>query len=362
MSSSTVTPIRVRGKRGGIAGEKWHAGRRKGAPKHLDYQPTSATGPIPTENYVPPRSKRRKLYMSRLEALPTEILQEIFNRSCNVDLPCASTTLQSKLSSQAMYRQIATSIFRNVCAITPNCASGFEPGSLPIRNANRLLACRLMTRQVFRNVAGFLLTSAASNVQDQQPQAVEAMPTNEIWSSLLPSRDVLPPDKLLRGPWSDEKVDFLDAVWTHPLDPSSSRYALACEGLGEAVSGDAHAVATKFLKLGIRPDQELLRRAVMKPECPAYLVAQMLYIDMKKSREAGEQSAFDCLDPVIWSWAGIAESEGSDKASQCMEMLRYTADCVAMKLPLRAFMRRFNNLIKDSVIFDELPAEPVDTQ
>ncbi|GAB7359960.1 hypothetical protein MBLNU230_g7485t1 [Neophaeotheca triangularis] len=346
MQPSTMTPIRIRGKRTAVAGEKWHAGRKRIDLRTRDDDPVrSVPSSSQKDGSAPPHAKRRRIHTSKIESLPTEIVQEIFQLSRNVDMPCASLALRNKLSSAAMYRQMAISILRAVCRL-PLQGSAFN--SQDIRDANRLFACRFMTHAFFRNIAESLLTIAPSSDEGQNSLLpTDEWSTDKVWLTLHPYKELLPPLKLLRGPFHGDKIDYLKALWTQPLDHNSSRYATACEGLSEAVSEGATPVATHFLQLGVRPDHDLLRTAVTKPQCSAQLVAQMLYIDMKKSREANEHPSFDCLDPMIWSWAGDAELEGDVKATQCMEMLRYTADCAGMRLPLRAFMRRFMHFLQE---------------
>ncbi len=56
-------------------------------------------------------SKKRKMHLSALEALPAELLQTIFIMSMNLNLPHASPRLASILSSDHVYMQLCLVAF-----------------------------------------------------------------------------------------------------------------------------------------------------------------------------------------------------------------------------------------------------------
>ena len=100
--SSNKTPIRVRGKRSGTKPEKWNAGKaRRRVHKTLGSPELPATL-SPGRNEAPRPSKRRKVDLSNLEALPNEMVQAIFVHSGNLDLPSTSSNLNDRLSGKQL--------------------------------------------------------------------------------------------------------------------------------------------------------------------------------------------------------------------------------------------------------------------
>ena len=105
-----MTPIRIRGKRRSKASRK--SPSLPGSSKHLQpSQPVSGTRPSIGE---PPRKKSRRhraRLLSSLERLPTELLQNVFFLCLNVNLPRASPSLSSALSSFHVKSQLLLKAF-----------------------------------------------------------------------------------------------------------------------------------------------------------------------------------------------------------------------------------------------------------
>ena len=111
---SSVTPIKVRGKKQN-SNDLRHSLRNlhpAGVGKH--YLPTISTPPTSTEKSCQVSSttnlmSRNSRYLSSIESLPTELLEDIFFRDLNVSLPQASPVIGSKLSSKHVKSRVTFS-------------------------------------------------------------------------------------------------------------------------------------------------------------------------------------------------------------------------------------------------------------
>lgn len=86
LAPDRMTPIKVRGKRGQKARLRAQRERRAAAIDQLEMTPS-------------PSRLLPQLFQSKLESLPTEIIESIFLYSKNLDLPRASLALGTALSS-----------------------------------------------------------------------------------------------------------------------------------------------------------------------------------------------------------------------------------------------------------------------
>lgn len=344
---STLTPIRVRGKKSAIKAEKWHAGKKRKA--NRDASPASPARSCAASSTssraasaAPSRKrKRRDPQLSRLEELPTEILQAIFDFSANLDLPLASPRLLAQLSSHHVYMSLTSRIMRLVVGHTAICTA--TEGQLSA--AARLLGCRFMTWSFFQTwlkdhydyerpldtqstAGGFAVTSSAEHVGDFDcPHA---------WMLLCPAPHLLPPRKLLHGPWTSDKIRFLhvlgiDGPDIGAISPVDSE--LAYEGLHQAVAQRSLFAVHALLRLQLQPDTELLRQAVIDHGCDEDIVGLLIRRPYRSAASpehetvvsAGRESNIDVLDPALWAWADKARKNADRKGRWLMDLLKKRA-------------------------------------
>ena len=148
------------------------------------------------------------------------------------------------------------------------------------------------------------------------------------------SPSVCVPEKVLDGPWDDDKAHFLYYLswlglrvdWDH-----STLGETASSGLIQAVSGqNTLAVATLLSpSIGVNPSQQLLRAAVLEHGCNRTIVfhlvsaAVRLHILARGRASSSTSSDVNFRDPSLWSWAGRVTSE---KGRWLKELLRLATD------------------------------------
>ncbi|KAF2479655.1 hypothetical protein BDY17DRAFT_304362 [Neohortaea acidophila] len=333
------TPMRLRGKRNATAAEKWHHGKQRhqsSTPAPLERGASSSLDPadIVSEH----RRKRRRLdpELSRLEQLPTEILQAIFVESANVDLPLASPRLASQLQSAHLHRELTSRVMERVTG-----SENKSPYSsvTELKSASRLMNSKFFTWQFFQDwirdevearklLVHWLFADIVlpSKIQRHRERKLE-------WLHLRPSPRLLPPVKLLRAPFTQDKADMLECLVLdyRKLGPTPPAYAeLVQDGFKQAILNNAVGTLSSFGRLGAKVDTELLRVAVCEARCNRAVVYE-LKLQGRKGREAGHD--IDWLDPELWGWAEKACKNGDKPGLWLKDLLRLEAHLV-MNPPL----------------------------
>ncbi|KAK3690601.1 hypothetical protein LTR37_019097 [Vermiconidia calcicola] len=325
-----MTPIRVRGKRKGTRAEKWNYGKQRKVSRSSSHTPTEqssgshAISPS-TRSSSRRRRKRHDRELSRLEQLPTEVLQTIFELSANVDLPLASPQLALQLGSRHLYHQLTTKVLHSV--LRSSVLRSSDVTSSDLSAAMRLMNSKFFTWSFFQSwlLEEFRRFELQGVWEEKVSNAIgENRHTNCAWRMLQPHDDLLPPRKLLRSPFTADKVEFLAFLLSSRLEPyrlDPFYTELAKEGLHQAVSQGAGNHLSLFWDLGIQPDTELLRQAVIDTGCDKSTVRKLV------TRAAGlpEQNDVDFLDPALWSWAEKARTAGDERGPWLMELLRDSA-------------------------------------
>lgn len=326
---SSMTPVRIRGKRTATTDEKWHHGKKRKWP--LSRAPSERassvlSGSSEATSTKPRRRKRIDPLLSRLEQLPTEILQTIFELSCNPDLPFASPRLASQLNSPHLYRELTSRIL-------PRTAErGQMFSKTELANVERLLNSRFCTWQIFEE----WLISELNERETLQAQREELKRLNVdmkywaqwAWRGICLHGNLAtlsPPKKLLRGPFTEDKVQFLRLVtstadWSPGQIITPLHHELAREGLKHAVAeGAALDTLRCFWNLGLQPDMDLIRLAVMDAGCKKEIVKELVG---KAWDSKSASSDVDLLDPALWTWADRARARGDEKGTWLMALLK----------------------------------------
>ena len=326
-----MTPIKVRGKRNAAKAQKLNTGKQRKEIRTGSTTPSeaghSARSDTPDGKSALRRRqpKRQHRELSRLEELPTEVLQSIFEWSANIDLPLTSPRLASQLASPHLFTQLTSQIVEPVLGGTRT-----KGGELAA--AMRLTNSKFFTWSFFRSWlhAEFERLNLLQEWQDVTGSDGAIIdPEREAewtWYKLRPHISLVPPTKLLRGPFTRDKVRFLRFISSsfqdepEQLDPMYVERAK--EGLQQAVSEGVGDALPAFWNLGMQPDTELLRSAVIdsgcKQEVVSRLVARVVHL-------ASEPIDVDFLDPALWSWADKARSKGNENGTWLMSLLKGAA-------------------------------------
>ncbi|WPG97791.1 Hypothetical protein R9X50_00057200 [Acrodontium crateriforme] len=322
----------VRGKRHGSKAEKWNTGKRRGVSRNGSSKSTrSSTAPSVassrTKELVSRTQLRRNRELSRLEELPAEIIQAMFEFSANPSLALVSPILAKQLSSHHVYHQITTRVLSPVLGHKDTRANETE-----LSAAIRLLNSKFMTWTFFRSwvdqqVLKLNINRNEINRVDEYDD--DNLRHRRLWSLLQPSPGLVPPAKLLRGPWSTGKVRFLNV-----FAPAIENIMEANPVLGEvAYEGLAHAVAQQSLPavraltgMGLRVTTELVQQAVIDDGCDHLIVLHLFHSAGTDHESVGTASSdIDYLDPGLWSWADRARANGDSKGEWLMDLLRALA-------------------------------------
>lgn len=307
----SMTPIRIRGKKTATAAEKWNAGKKR---KVVEYSTLSrrsasvASGSSATDS--PTRRKRKRIEsVSRLEQLPSEILQAIFVFSTNPDLPIASPRLASQLDSHHLRHEITTRVLE---AVIGGSGAGME-----LANATRLMNSKFFT---WSFLTAWL--DAEAQIRDiPGPRFAQ-----NIWLQLRPHTQLLPPKKVLTGPFTEENVLLLElftmtgAFSSETTDSIFPLYReLARRGADEAVADGSTKALSKLFAFGVTPDTELLRLAVIDEGCDQKIVTCIL---RRATMDGNKCYDVDLLDASIWSWAERARADGNEKGPWLISQLK----------------------------------------
>lgn len=309
---SSTTPIRVRGKKTAKQDEKWNARRQRKLHKYAASSGRSSSVTSLSHHLETPRrpKKRRTQSLAGLEQLPTELIQTIFLYCANPDLPISSPHLASQLNSRHLYHEITSRVIEKVIFDKP--ASDRE-----LANVSRLMNSKFFTWQFFHT-----WLDAEGEIRNMDPSRW----TGQTWLRMLPHKRILPPKKLLNGPFTDDKIKFLDVLtmagefaslpsgyidWIPPL-----YHELAKQSAVQAVAERCGYALSTLFQFGVKPDTDLLRFAVMDEGCDEHVVGTIL-----RSVESVAND-IDLLDRAIWSWAEKARSEGNEKGRWLIRSLK----------------------------------------
>ncbi|TKA64090.1 hypothetical protein B0A49_07843 [Cryomyces minteri] len=254
--------------------------------------------------------KRRKFApLSRLEQLPTEIIQTIFFYSLNIDLPRSSYHIAAQLSSQYVYsRLLVRALYdppdNHDGAIAEPRVTTPDPRSEEVRETDatlqtRLFTCRWMTWSTLRD---FLLQAY-------------------MWHSGLCTH----PEKHCRDTEEMEELrvetNLTDQYYRYSIEGSSSTGKItssgeiATQGLLEAIrENNEHAVMSLVSDgIGVATTSHVLRVAVMECGCDQDIVWDLMFMGRLE---------MDFSDRELWTWAERAKEQGDENGPWLMQRLQ----------------------------------------
>lgn len=324
---------RIRGKRNAPKEAKWHYGKqrkfRQTAPAAAS-EAGSSTRSISSASFTGStarqRRKKRPMELSRLEQLPTEVIQAVFEFSANLDLPLSSTHLASQLASRHLYHSLTSIVLQPVL-------DGRDPGAQELQRALRMMNSRFFTWSFFKSwlheefEKRHLLAEWRNTFGNDQSQWNAEQREEWIWYKMRPSGKLPPPTKLFRGPFTRDKIRLLRFLTStfraDPIHLEPGYIEEVKQGFRQAVFENARASLNAFWTLGMEPDTELLRIAVIDSGCDKDVVKSLVSRVLHLASDPIE--VLDFLDPALWSWAEKVQRSGNEKGQWLKELLRDAA-------------------------------------
>jgi hypothetical protein len=266
-------------------------------------------------------SEHTQYSLAPIETLPAEIIQDIFLRCLNVNLPLASPFISAQLQDFHIYNELCDYAFgyqTPPAFVKPQCS---------IENQKSLFQKQWMTWSFFEQYLtkrvppfscgcpiyikctehGGCSESASGATNPDARQHREPAPR------LLDIRGSLP-RKLTRGPWTDEKLRFLRCLlriskmsvdWT---DKDAIRTAQ--QGKRDAIMErnlDAVHTFSRVRRLGKAPNLALVKFAILDAGCDCSIVFNL----MTAAREWGHRQ---WNDSALDAWVAQEEELGNPKA------------------------------------------------
>lgn len=332
-----MTPIRVRGKRSAAQGEKWHyEKRRKATLVSKSSNETGTSGSQASDAILRRSSKRKKRAssLSRLERLPTEILDVIFMFSTNVELALASPILVAQLKGSHLQHELTSRVISPIL-----CAEDLSKSELV--QVSRLMNSRFFTYKFLCAWVDGLLQTPRSVSTDSVlhrlisrcdlEDIVDDLPAptcspSRILSTLHLPQQLLAPEKLLRGPFAEADTQLL-TLFTYRRPETLSLLipayrATAIAGQRQAITEGAVAPLRYFQCIGLLVDTKLLQFAVLEAGCDEKTVEALL---AQNFMDSDSSSGIDFLDSTLWAWAEDSRKSGNGKGQWLIATLQTAA-------------------------------------
>ncbi len=312
-----LTPVRIRGKK-----------RKHPIPVAL----ISATPFTAEANQLQPhRAKKRRRHLKRdtaamptLLGLPQELLEIIFLHSMNISLPRASHLLGRKLSSHAVVLEYTMRSFFHTVDHKTNYRDRKKDGNPVLQS--QVLSCQFFTWDFFLKYVGRshdAIIALRGKAWEKTGIEVPGIPQFDgLWPFKFTTVPYLAfaegfhvPEKLLHGPWDEEKVNLLYVLvslngaidWEGSMSGETAK-----EGIREAVAvGNERAVAALSTLLGVpkQIDTALLRYAVLDCGCHINILRHLLFNAQIMAQNVSKD-VLDFLDTRLWAWADANGEKG----------------------------------------------------
>jgi hypothetical protein len=151
------------------------------------------------------------------------------------------------------------------------------------------------------------------------------------------------PTKIVRGPWTVDRISFLKVFSLYPDACSTPLDGIVAEvahqGFERAIEQQCLEVIKLLRKLQVKPDQELLRKAVIDHGCDKSIILYLLQwfvVDIMRwnitaatdTTNANSRPEMDFLDPMLWAWTEKAKAVGEPKGQWLTAILRRLSNVV----------------------------------
>lgn len=304
-----LTPVRIRGK------------KRKPPDQVLPISKsvTHSKPQLPTHTKRRRKEKKQKVAtpaMPNLEGLPQELLEIIFLYSENIALPTCSPSLGRKLSSHAVTMEMTMRSFYHTVD-HKSTARDRARTSDPVKQT-RLLSRRFFTWDYFLKYVARAESTQIKSRGTAWKETSLVTPGIKDFDGLWPGGFTkIPylgfadtfyiPQKLLQGPWTDDKASFLYVLvaFGGRVNWSDLSGEKAKGGIRSAIQEEnERAVAALAVLLGV-PNiltTEMLRYAVIDCGCNFSILRHLLF-NAQIGAASAPEGILNFLDPQLWTWA-----------------------------------------------------------
>ncbi|KNG50017.1 hypothetical protein DDE82_004607 [Stemphylium lycopersici] len=259
--------------------------------------------------------------MPTLEGLPVELLEMVFLHSMNIALPRCSHSLGKKLSSRTIAMEFTMRSFFHTVDHRTNYRDRAVTSDAALQSD--ILSCRFYTFDFFLAYVQRAHDAMVKLRGNAWPgvSIPDASYFDGLWpykftkiSHLAFARGFHVPEKLLHGPWTDEKASLLYVLvsLSGGIDWEGSMAGEAAKtGMEDAIrEKNEHAVAALAVLLGVPKaiTTEMLRYAVINCGCDINVLRHLLFNAQILAGEAS--TVLDFHDPALWAWADVNGHKG----------------------------------------------------
>ncbi|KAF3008863.1 hypothetical protein E8E13_010988 [Curvularia kusanoi] len=306
-----LTPINIRGK------------KRKYIPIPISAIPSTLSTAEASHSRPPQPKKRKRLPKGTVAAMPTllglpqELLELIFLYSMNISLPRASPLLGRRLSSRAVTMEYTMRTFFHTVDHTTNYRDRRKRSDRVLQS--QILACRFFTWTFFLKYVERSHDAMISLRGKAWAKTGVEVPGVRHFEGLWPFKfTMIPylafadgfqvPEKLLHGPWDDDKANLLYVLvsMNGEIDWEGSMAGeTAKQGIREAIAdGNERAVAALSTLLGVpkQIDTGLLRYAVLDCGCNINIMRHLIFNAQILAQNVSKD-VLNFLDTRLWAWA-----------------------------------------------------------
>ncbi|KAI8934911.1 hypothetical protein NX059_008581 [Plenodomus lindquistii] len=323
-----LTPIKIRGKKRKYTVLHQKALAAAAAAKASSQESTHTTGQAKRTGKLKAKKPTATPAMPTLQGLPQELLEIIFLHSMNISLPRCSPTLGRKLSSRAVTMDFTMQCFFHTVDHRTNHRDRYRNCMGNPALQSEVIASRFFTYDFFlayvqrAHDALIKLRGKAWKETGVKVLGVEAF--QGLWPYRFNQIAYLGfaegfhiPEKLLHGPWSDDKASLLYVLVSlnGEIDWEGSMAGEAAKsGIKEAIQeGNEYAVAALSVLLGVAKaiTTDILRYAVIHCDCPMNLLRHLLF-NAQILGGGVSSEVLDFHDPRLWAWADANGQRGDE--------------------------------------------------
>lgn len=248
---------------------------------------------------------------SPLELLPRELIQEIFRLSLNINLPIASPVIADKLATKYCYILLCQSyLLRDI---------RYEGGLKYTQSW--IFERRWMTWEFFQDFIAYICNGNVNKRVSFTTLKYTVAETNDqrcIWGKDVDNRMIRLlsckiPKKLIHGPWTKSKIDFLRFLVTctaMKVDwADRNTRVLISEGKRQAITEKSYEAVELFCNsriLGRAPSISHVKFAVKEAGCDRTIV----YTLMTSARKWGHRR---WVDVELDAWVNEARKRNDPK-------------------------------------------------
>lgn len=261
---------------------------------------------------------RKPASLSHLQTIPLEILEPIYIQSENLAFIYVCRRFYSALNVDNVRLRFCTNTFYR-----GNPKRSQSDGASRIHLQTAILSNKWFTLELSAQIENAVKKLQEREHRQKEAEAKAYSATHlDSWRSarahkVLCADGVTLPRRLLYGPWTDDKINFLARLVRWNAKATSQDSGAAERGIQEAIMEGRPDVVILLSQpsIGIPLDMRLLRLAVLKGGCNKSIVKMFAAF-------ASGAPDVDWSDRRLWAWALKKADEGDEKGLWLLEMLK----------------------------------------